>query len=201
MKKQEMTVYIIDDDQAMRDSLLWLIESEDYQVKTFYNAASFLDNLPVESVGCIITDIRMPEMSGLELYKALNEKKCNLPVIMITGHGDVAMAVNALKDGVFDFIEKPFENRVLLDRIKEASQQCITNQEEKTSRKQIESLFETLTKREQEVMDKIVQGLSNKEMATELDISIKTIEVHRSRVMDKMNATSLASLVRMSINI
>lgn len=201
MKKQEMTVYIIDDDQAMRDSLLWLIESEDYQVKTFSNAASFLDNLPVESVGCIITDIRMPEMSGLELYKALNEKKCNLPVIMITGHGDVAMAVNALKDGVFDFIEKPFENRVLLDRIKEASQQCITNQEEKTSRKQIESLFETLTKREQEVMDKIVQGLSNKEMATELDISIKTIEVHRSRVMDKMNATSLASLVRMSINI
>ena len=140
-------------------------------------------------------------MSGLELYKILKEKNCNLPVIMITGHGDVAMAVNALKDGIYDFIEKPFDNKVLLDRIKQALQQSLTSQEELASRKQFISRFETLTNREKEVMDKIVHGLSNKEMATELDISIKTIEVHRSRVMEKMNATSLASLVRMSINL
>ncbi|MDH5573467.1 MAG: response regulator FixJ [Gammaproteobacteria bacterium] len=201
MNKQEMTVHIIDDDPATRDSLQWLIEAEDYQVRTFSNALSFLDNLPDETVGCILTDIRMPEMSGLELYQALKEKSCSLPVIMITGHGDVAMAVNALKDGVYDFIEKPFDNRHLLERIEQALQQSLTTQEDLAARQEIEARFETLTKREQEVMDKIVQGLSNKEMALELDISIKTIEVHRSRVMEKMNAPSLASLVRMSINI
>lgn len=199
METQDAKVYIIDDDEAMRNSLCWLIESENYQVHAFSSAESFLEQQPYENIGCIITDIRMSGISGLELYKKLTEMNCNLPVIMITGHGDVAMAVKALKDGVYDFIEKPFNDRVLLDRIEQAIQNSLHQTEQLSLKQDIESRYASMTKREKEVMDKIVVGLSNKDIADVLDISIKTVEIHRSRVMEKMQASSLAGLVRMSL--
>ncbi|MCW9024793.1 MAG: response regulator [Gammaproteobacteria bacterium] len=199
MDTHKPKIYIIDDDDAMRSSLRWLIESENYAVHTFPSAEDFLNHQPLEKTGCIITDIRMSGLSGLELYKKLTEMNCALPVIMITGHGDVAMAVKALKDGVYDFIEKPFDDRVLLDRIEQAIQNSIRKTEQQSLKQDIGTHYTSMTKREKEVMDKIVSGLSNKDIAEILDISIKTVEIHRSRVMEKMQAGSLAALVRMSL--
>jgi len=201
MDNQDFCIYIIDDDKGMRDSLTWLVKSVGYQACAFENAESFLNNIPDNKLGCIITDIRMPGLSGLALYKKLQKIQFQLPVIIITGHGDISIAVNALKDGVFDFVEKPFSDEVILESIRLAVQYCEHQQEQHSIHNMLCARFASLTSREEEVMHKIVAGMSNKQIAAALNISIKTVEVHRSRVMDKMQAGSLAALVRMSLKI
>ncbi|HEB55921.1 MAG TPA: response regulator transcription factor [Gammaproteobacteria bacterium] len=201
MDKQRFCIYIIDDDKGMRDSLTWLVKSSGYDAAAFENAESFIDKLSDNKLGCVIADIRMPGMSGLELYQKLLQMDFHMPVIIITGHGDISMAVKALKDGIFDFVEKPFDDRIILDSIRMAIQYCKHQQEQHSIHEMLRERFEMLTSREKEVMDKIVLGLSNKQIAATLNISIKTVEVHRSRVMEKMQASSLAALVRMSLKI
>ncbi|NOZ36998.1 MAG: response regulator transcription factor [Gammaproteobacteria bacterium] len=201
MDKQHFCIYIIDDDKGMRDSLTWLVKSSGYDAVAFENAESFIENLPDNKLGCVIADIRMPGMSGLKLYQKLSEMDFQMPVIIITGHGDISIAVKALKDGIFDFVEKPFDDKVILDSISMAIHYCKNQQEQHSIQEMLRERFKTLTSREKEVMDKIVLGLSNKQIAASLNISIKTVEVHRSRVMDKMEADSLAALVRMSLKI
>ncbi|VAX14162.1 Tetrathionate reductase two-component response regulator [hydrothermal vent metagenome] len=201
MDKHDFCIYIIDDDKGMRDSLTWLVKSSNYDAVAFENAESFIENLPDNQLGCVIADIRMPGMSGLELYQKLVQMNFQMPVIIITGHGDISMAVKALKDGIFDFVEKPFDDRVILDSISMAIRYCKNQREQRSIQEMLHERFETLTSREKEVMDKIVLGLSNKQIAARLNISIKTVEVHRSRVMEKMQADSLAALVRMSLKI
>lgn len=201
MDKHDFCIYIIDDDEGMRNSLSWLLTSSGYDTIAFENAESFIENIPANDLGCIIADIRMPGMSGLELYQWLSEMNFHLPVIIITGHGDISIAVKALKDGIFDFVEKPFDDKIILDSIHMAIQCCKNQQAQRSLQQMLCDRFETLTSREKEVMDKIVLGLSNKQIAATLNISIKTVEVHRSRVMEKMQADSLAELVRMSLKI
>ena len=201
MENQDFCIYIIDDDKGIRDSLTWLIKSVGYETDAFENAESFIANIPDRKLGCVIADIRMPGMSGLKLYKKLELMQFQLPVIIITGHGDISMAVNALKDGVFDFVEKPFDDEVILESIRLAVQVCEHEQEQRSIHEMLSARFKSLTSREKQVMEKIAQGLSNKQIAAALNISIKTVEVHRSRVMEKMQADSLAALVRMSLKI
>jgi len=201
MDKQPFCIYIIDDDRGMRDSLTWLVKSSGYDAIAFENAESLIENLPDNKLGCVIADIRMPGMSGLKLYQKLSQMDFRMPVIIITGHGDISIAVKALKDGIFDFVEKPFDDKVILDSISMAILYCKNQQEQHSIQEMLRERFNTLTSREKEVMDKIVLGLSNKQIAASLNISIKTVEVHRSRVMDKMQAASLAALVRMSLKI
>ncbi len=201
MDKQRFCIYIIDDDKGMRDSLTWLVKSSGYDAASFASAESFINNISDNKLGCVIADIRMPGMSGLELYQQLSQMDFHMPVIIITGHGDISMAVKALKDGIFDFVEKPFDDKIILDSIRMAIQYCKHQQEQHSIHEMLRTRFESLTSREKEVMDKIVLGLSNKQIAATLNISIKTVEVHRSRVMEKMQANSLAALVRMSLKI
>ena len=192
----EQCVYIVDDDEAMRDSLQWLIESQGLAVRTFAAAEDFLAACGDAMAGCIVLDVRMPGMSGLELYEKMNLRRCTLPVIFITGHGDVPMAVSALKKGAVDFIEKPFNDKELLRVIG----QCL--ERERATRAQRQREGETarrlagLTEREREVMDLILAGKLNKQVADVLNISIKTVEVHRARIMDKMGVRSVAELVQ-----
>ena len=191
------TVFVVDDDQAMRDSLKWLIESIGVKVETYPTANAFLACYSREQNACLILDVRMPGMSGLELQDHLNRDGILIPIIIITGHGDIPMAVQALKAGALDFIEKPFNDEALLDSIRvalsqnEAQRQCQLQQSVITARMAI------LTPREHEVMMRVTQGLANKEIARNLGVSIKTVEAHRARVMEKMEAHSLAALVRM----
>ncbi len=192
----EQCVYIVDDDEAMRDSLQWLIESQGLAVRAFAAAEDFLLACGDAMAGCIVLDVRMPGMSGLELYEKMNLRRCTLPVIFITGHGDVPMAVSALKKGAVDFIEKPFNDKELLRVIG----QCL--ERERATRAQRQREGETarrlagLTEREREVMDLVLAGKLNKQIADVLNISIKTVEVHRARIMDKMGVRSVAELVQ-----
>ena len=192
----EQCVYIVDDDEAMRDSLQWLIESQGLAVRTFAAAEDFLAACGDAMAGCIVLDVRMPGMSGLELYEKMNLRQCTLPVIFITGHGDVPMAVEAMKKGAVDFIEKPFNDKELLRVIG----QCL--ERERATRAQRQREGETarrlagLTEREREVMDLVLAGKLNKQIADVLNISIKTVEVHRARIMDKMGVRSVAELVQ-----
>jgi FixJ family two-component response regulator len=196
MSEQEPIVFVVDDDEAVRESLQWLINSVDVEVRTFASANEFLDfELPARP-GCLIVDVRMPGMSGLELQRQLADRAINLPVIVITGHGDVEMAVRAMKAGAYDFIQKPFNDQVLLDRIQAALDQHAQQSEEIAERHGIMAQLAQLTGRERQVLDGIVDGESNRHIATRLGLSEKTIEFHRSKVMRKMEATSLADLTR-----
>ncbi|MFV1984514.1 MAG: response regulator transcription factor [Thiohalomonadales bacterium] len=194
------TVYIVDDDQAVRDSLSWLIESININVEVYSSAQEFLDKYTPDNPGCLIADVRMPGISGLELQKILNEKKFTIPIILITGHGDVPMAVRALKNGAVDFIEKPFNDQVLLERVN----QCLEkDQNERIENKDLQSkisLLATLSPREREVLDQVVIGKQNKIIAADLGISNKTVEAHRANVMDKMRVSSLADLVALYVS-
>ena len=198
-KLNEQTVHIVDDDEALRDSLIWLLESEGYTVATYASAEDFLANATPTIRGCLLLDVRMPGMSGLELHEKLTREHSTLPVIFITGHGDVPMAVSALKKGAVDFIEKPFNNREMVKLI----EQCLALEREQGSQRrqdaEIARRLEQLTSREHEVMDLIVSGRINKQIADALGISIKTVEVHRARVMEKMGVASLAELVQQVI--
>ena len=189
-------VYIVDDDEAMRDSLLWLLESQGFVVTAFASAEDFLAACREGMTGCIVLDVRMPGMSGLELYEKLNERRCLLPVIFITGHGDVPMAVSALKKGAVDFIEKPFSDKDMLRLIEQCMELDRNNRDKQQQTSATARRLASLTEREVEVMDQILAGKLNKQIADVLNISIKTVEVHRSRIMDKMAVRTVAELVQ-----
>ncbi len=192
----DQRVYIVDDDEAMRDSLLWLLESQGFAVTAYASAEDFLAACRDGMAGCIVLDVRMPGMSGLELYEKLNARHCTLPVIFITGHGDVPMAVSALKKGAVDFIEKPFGDKDMLRLIEQCLDLDRNNREKNRQGAAAARRLAALTEREVEVMDLIIAGKLNKQIADVLNISIKTVEVHRSRIMDKMEVRTVAELVQ-----
>jgi RNA polymerase sigma factor (sigma-70 family) len=193
------TVFVVDDDQAMRTSLKWLIESVGMVVESYASADDFLAHYQPGRPGCLVLDVRMPGMSGLELQEYLAGRDVHVPVVIITGHGDVPMAVRAMKGGAIDFIEKPFNDEVLLDAIRRALAREEQQREQLTECAHIQQRLASLTPREHEVMQMVTEGMSNKEIANRLGVSAKTIEAHRARVMEKMQAGSLAELVRMAL--
>ena len=195
------TVFVIDDDQAIRESLEWLMTSVDLHVESYSNAQAFVSNHDPNRPGCIVLDIRMPGVSGLDLQAQLLAQGVQLPIIIITGHGAVPLAVRAMKAGAVDFLEKPFDDQVLLDRVQQAIQRDAENRRKRARRDSVQSLAATLTAREQEVMGLVVNGFMNKQIAHELSISEKTVESHRAGVMKKMRAESLAQLVKLSQSI
>ena len=192
----EQRVYIVDDDEPMRDSLQWLLESQGFAVTAFASAKDFLAACREGMAGCIVLDVRMPGMSGLELYEKLNARRCTLPVIFITGHGDVPMAVSALKKGAVDFIEKPFGDQDMLRLIVQCLELDRANRARQQETAAAAQRLAGLTEREAEVMDLILAGRLNKQIADVLNISIKTVEVHRGRIMDKMQVRTVAELVQ-----
>ncbi|MGB5599802.1 MAG: response regulator [Thiothrix litoralis] len=192
------TVFIVDDDPAVRDSLRWLLESMRLNVATFGSAEDFLKFYTMHMVGCLILDVRMPGMSGLQLQQFLTKQKYSLPIIFITGHGDIPMAVRAMQAGAMYFLEKPFEDQVLLDYVHEALALDNDNQQSRIRLTMIQARIANLTEREREVMELVINNHSNKEIASKLGVSIKTVEFHRSHMMDKMHATSLIELVNMA---
>jgi two-component system response regulator FixJ len=196
MSEPVPTVYIVDDDDEVRESLADLVDSVGLVAQTFANAPSFLSKHCADDVGCLLLDIRMPGMSGLDLQQILDEQNSTLPVIFISGHGDVPMAVEAMRRGAVDFIEKPYRDQELLDRINGAIETGQKRQNDRVEIDKIKEHFETLTPREREVMGLIVQGQANKVIAIDLGLSQRTVEVHRARVMEKMQVRSLAQLVR-----
>ncbi len=196
MTAPEPTIFIVDDDQAVRDSLGWLINSINLKVETFASAAEFLDSYDADRPGCLLTDVRMPGMSGLELQNELFQRGIELPVIIITGHGDVQMAVRAMKMGAFDFVEKPFPDQNLLDLVQRAVDYDHKARLIRAQQEEIVALLDRLTPRERQVLGLIVAGESNKGVAYHLEISDKTVEAHRAKVMEKMEAKSLADLMK-----
>ncbi|MBF0324803.1 response regulator transcription factor [Magnetospirillum moscoviense] len=194
-------VYVVDDDQAIRESLVLLLESSGRSARAFPDSGSFLAGFEHGAPGCVIADVRMPGMSGLDLQRHLKGAGIDLPVIIITGHADVAMAVQALKDGASDFIEKPFDEDVLARSVDAALDQNQRALNERKALDELRALAAELTPREREVMALVVQGLANKAVAAELNISVRTVEIHRGRVMEKMNAGSLSELVRMALRL
>lgn len=201
MNNLTQTIYVVDDDEAMRDSMTWLLEGEGYVVACFDSAASFLKARRDDMRGCLILDVRMPEMSGLELHEKLDALGSQLPVIFVTGHGDVPMAVSALQRGACDFIEKPFHNEDLLSRIVRALELDTQLSARRQRNGAISHRLDQLTQRESEVMKLVVAGKLNKQIADELNISMKTVEAHRARVMEKMGVRTLAELVKAVVTV
>ena len=196
MSELAQTIFVVDDDEAMRDSMSWVLEGEGYQVACFDSGESFLRARHDDMRGCLVLDVRMPEMSGLELHEKLDALGSRLPIIFVTGHGDVPMAVAALQRGACDFIEKPFHNEDLLSRIQRALELDIQITARRQRDDAISHRLEQLTQREREVMQLVVAGKLNKQIADQLDISMKTVEAHRARVMEKMGVRTLAELVK-----
>lgn len=196
---REQTVFIVDDDQAVARSLRWLFETVQLKVETFSSAQSFLDGYDSSKPGCLVLDVRMPGMSGLDLQERLEAQRIHLPIIFITGHGDVQMAMRAVKAGAFDFVEKPFNDQDLLERIHKAITFDAVQRSQDMHRTQLRALFARLTPREREVLDLVVEGKSNKAIANCFALSAKTIEVHRANMMEKMQARSVADLVKMAM--
>jgi len=194
MDSVHRTVFVVDDDDDFRDSMQWLLESAHLDVVGFSSAQAFLDQYNGEP-GCMLLDIRMPEINGLALQKMMQERNIRLPIIVITGHGDIPMAVNAMKNGAMDFIEKPFDDEVMLRLVDEALSRSTEIFQQQNQQRRTEQLYENLSRREKEVMTLVVSGMANREIAEELGISPKTVEVHRSRVMAKMEAENLPQLV------
>lgn len=193
---REPIVFVVDDDEAVRHFLRGLIVSVGLRVETYASAQEFLDAVRPGSPGCLLLDIRMPGMSGLELQRELAERSIGLPVIILTGHGDVQLAVHAMKAGAVDFIEKPFNNELLLDRVQKAVAESVDADSARLKRDEVTSRLDLLTPRERQVLDLVVAGETNKGAARRLGISEKTVEIHRARVMDKMRAKSLVDLVK-----
>lgn len=189
--------HIIDDDEAIRDALQWQFRTRGVECTLWPSAEAFLDAWQADWRGCIVLDIRMEGMSGLECFDALIERQCSLPVIFITGHGDVPMAVNALKKGAFDFIEKPFADNELIERVERAIALDTERQRAAADRGTVESRLASLTVREREVMELILEGKYNKVIADQLSISMRTVEAHRSKVFDKMQVRSAVELAQM----
>ncbi|MEY3673342.1 MAG: hypothetical protein RJB47_50 [Pseudomonadota bacterium] len=192
-------VYVVDDDEAVRDSLQWLLEGKDYRVRCFDSAESFLSRYDPREVACLIVDIRMPGITGLELQDRLLERKSPLPIVFITGHGDVPMAVNTMKKGAMDFIPKPFKEEELLsvvERMLDQAREAFADYQHAANR---EALMGKLTAREAQVLERIVAGRLNKQIADDLGISIKTVEAHRANIMEKLNANTVADLLKIAL--
>ncbi|GIL06740.1 response regulator transcription factor [Betaproteobacteria bacterium PRO7] len=193
-------VYVVDDDEAVRDSLQWLLEASSYRVATYDSAEAFLAGFDPDAIACLILDVRMPGMSGLELQDELLARKLNLPIIFITGHGDVPMAVSTMKKGAVDFIEKPFDQtalKALVERMLAHAREAAAAAERQRLN---EALLARLTPREQQVLERIVAGRLNKQIADDLGISIKTVEAHRANIMDKLRANTVADLMRVALS-
>jgi FixJ family two-component response regulator len=192
-------VYVVDDDEGVRDSLQWLLEGKDYRVRCFDSAENFLSRYDPKEVACLIVDIRMGGMSGLELQEKLIEKNSALPIVFITGHGDVPMAVDTMKKGAMDFIQKPFKEEELLplvEQMLEKAKAQFAGHQQAASR---DALMSKLTSREAQVLERIVAGRLNKQIADDLGISIKTVEAHRANIMEKLNANTVADLLKIAL--
>ncbi|HET7909989.1 MAG TPA: response regulator FixJ [Nitrospira sp.] len=192
-------IHVVDDDDAARHSLEFLLKSAKFDVKSFESASDFLRSLPGLHCGCLITDVRMPGMNGLELLKELKKNGFLFPVIVITGHGDVPLAVEAMKSGAIDFIEKPFDDVVLLNAVRFALGRQAQDEKCESERHEILGRLAELSNRERQVLERLVAGLPNKSIAFDLSISPRTVEVYRANLMTKMAARSLSDLVRMAI--
>lgn len=192
-------VYVIDDDEALRDSLAFLLSSANFVVRTYDSALSFLGALAGTAPGCIITDVRMPEMTGLDLLRRLESVQAPFPVIVITGHGDVPLAVEAMKHGAVDFLEKPFADDALLSAVRSALNSQLLEVRRKAERAEIQDRLAALSNRERQVLEGLVAGHQNKAIAFDLGISPRTVEIYRANVMSKMQAASLSELVRLSL--
>ena len=193
------TVYVVDDDEAVRDSVQWLLEGQDFRVRCFESAEAFLARYDPRDVACALIDIRMDGMSGLELQDRLLERKSPLPIAFITGHGDVPLAVDTMKKGAMDFIQKPFKEDQLVplvERMLEQARALFTEHQQAASR---DALLAKLTGREAQVLERIVAGRLNKQIADDLGISIKTVEAHRANIMEKLGATTVADLLKIAL--
>jgi FixJ family two-component response regulator len=195
------TIYVVDDDDGMRRALTLLLSTVGFDTRAYARPSEFLANLKPDASGCLVLDIRMPEMSGLELQQQLNQTGCMLPVIFITGHGDVPMAVQAMKAGAFEFIQKPFREQDLLDKVNHALRHDSESRQDLARRAEVLKRLETLTPRERQVMDLVVDGGANKVIAIDLGLSERTVEIHRAKVMEKMGARSVAHLVKLHMMI
>jgi two-component system response regulator FixJ len=192
-------VHVIDDDEAVRQSLEFLLRTAGVTARTYDSAEAFLRALPAIEAGCVVTDVRMPGISGIELLRRVGEMQIKLPVIVITGHGDVPLAVEAMKNGAVDFLEKPYEDELLLASVRSALERSQQNTARDARRAEVEARLATLTPREREVLDGLVAGKSNKIIAFDLAISPRTVEIYRANVMTKMAASSLSELVRVTL--
>jgi two-component system, LuxR family, response regulator FixJ len=199
MSTDKGTVYVIDDDDALRESLLFLLRAAHLEVESYSSATAFLDELPLRGLSCVITDMRMPGLSGLDLLRRLRELKIEVPVIVITGHGDVPLAVEAMKIGAIDFLEKPFDDEVLLASVRSALKQRDHEAKKQAERADIEGRLGGLSNRERDVLAGLVAGRANKQIAYDLGISPRTVEIYRANLMNKMQAGSLSDLVRMAL--
>jgi two-component system response regulator FixJ len=199
MTMSDAVVHIVDDDAAVRDSIAFSLGTADLDTRTFESAVALLEALPGIEPGCIITDVRMPEMNGIELVRRLKQLHAPHPVIMITGHADVPLAIEAMKAGVVDFLEKPFEDDALLDAVRRALDLRAESEQQDASLVAVQRRLDTLSTREREVLDGLVAGRANKVIAFDLGISPRTVEVYRANVMTKMEARSLSELVRMTV--
>ena len=195
----EIDAHVIDDDEAVRESIDFLLRSAKLTVKTYDSAAAFLEVAPMIGSGCIITDVRMPGLSGIDLLRRLKEMQIGLPVIVITGHGDVPLAVEAMKFGAVDFLEKPFDDDVLLASVRSALNRLEASAALETERAELRARIATLTHRERDVLGGLIAGHPNKIIAFDLEISPRTVEIYRANVMTKMKAGSLSELVRMAL--
>jgi RNA polymerase sigma factor (sigma-70 family) len=197
MKSMQPTIFVVDDDEGVRNSLRFLLKSVGLSAVTLASATEFLNTYQPDQPGCLVLDVRMPAMSGLELQQQLNLRGAIIPVIFITGHGDIPMAVEAMQHGAFDFLQKPFRDQDLIDRIQRALAADEKNRAALKERDRVRARLDSLTPREREVLDLMMRGKPNKVMAAELGLSQRTVEIHRARVMEKTDASSLAQLVRM----
>jgi FixJ family two-component response regulator len=193
-------VYVVDDDEALRDSLRWLLESSGYRTAAYATAERFLTAYKPGLASCLVLDVRMPGLTGLQLQQELNRRGETLPIIFITGHGDVPMAVNAVKSGAFHFLEKPFKDAQLLALIDQAAALGTAQMPERVPGRCAAARLSTLTQREREVMDLVIHGLKNRQIPDQLGISVKTVEAHRARAMGKMDVGSVAELVQATLN-
>ncbi|CAM5786848.1 MAG: response regulator transcription factor [Burkholderiales bacterium] len=193
------TVYVVDDDEAVRDSVQWLLEGQDFRVRSFESAESFLARYDPREIGCVLIDIRMSGMSGLDLQDRLAERDSPLPVAFVTGHGDVPMAVDTMKKGAMDFIQKPFNEEKLVPLVERMLEQARTAFAEHQQAASRDALLSKLTGREAQVLERIVAGRLNKQIADDLGISIKTVEAHRANIMEKLGANTVADLLKIAL--
>lgn len=193
-------VYVVEDDEAVRDSLKWLLETSSYRVELFDSGEMFLAKFDPNAIAVLILDVRMPGMSGLEVQEHLLARRCDIPIIFISGHGDVSMAVSTLKKGAVDFIEKPFDQAALRTLVERMLQEARSRKIKAERRSLNDALLGKLTPREQHVLERIVSGRLNKQIASDLGISIKTVEAHRASIMDKTNSGTVADLMRVVMN-
>ena len=200
-KDSQALVFVVDDDEAVRSSTKLLLKSVGLPAVVYSSAQEFLDNYDQMQPGCVVLDVRMPAMSGLELQQLLNMRGAIIPVIFITGHGDIPMAVEAMQHGAFDFLQKPFRDQDLLDRVQKALEKDRVNRVQLREKTRIQERRESLTPREREILELMTRGKPNKVMAADLGVSQRTVEIHRARVMEKMGASSLAQLVRMVMDL